>query len=163
MLRALIRSKIDRNPNLALFLRNTRDLLDRRDPPRVTQWGFKLAGHAAMAAGTFEPEETRLVRDLLQDVDILVNVGANIGYYCCHALSLGKPVIAVEPIARNLHYLLQNLRINGWAEQAEVFPVALGSASGILEMWGGRDRCLPHQGLGLHPGKLCDPGAGPDA
>jgi len=137
MLRALIRSRIDRNPNLALFLRNIRDLLDRRDSPRATPWGFKLSGHAAMAEGVFEPEETRLVRDLLQDVDILVNVGANIGYYCCHALSLGKPVIAVEPITRNLHYLLQNIRINGWAEQSEVYPVALGSASGILEMWGG--------------------------
>jgi len=45
---------------------------------------------------------------------------------CCHALSLGKRVIAVEPIARNVYYLLKNLRDNGWANQAEVYPVALG-------------------------------------
>jgi len=137
MFRRLIRSALDRTPNVALFLRSTRDLLDRRDPSRPTPWGFQLAGHTMMSSGNFEPEETRIVRDLLQDVDILVNVGANIGYYCCHALSLGKPVIAVEPIARNLYYLLQNLRINGWADHAEVYPVALGSASGILKMWGG--------------------------
>lgn len=90
-----------------------------------------------MAAGTFEPEETELVRNLLQEVDVLVNVGANVGYYCCHALSLGKPVIAVEPIARNLHYLLTNIQGNGWSQQAEVFPVALGSRTDILQMWGG--------------------------
>ncbi len=36
-------------------------------------------GHPAMAAGSFEPEETRLVRELMQQVDILVNVGANVG------------------------------------------------------------------------------------
>ena len=90
-----------------------------------------------MAAGTFELEETELVRKLLQEVDVLVNVGANVGYYCCHALSLGKPVIAMEPIARNLHYLLTNIRNNGWSQQAEVFPVALGRRTDILQMWGG--------------------------
>lgn len=137
MLRTLIRSTIERFPTVSLFLRNTRDLLDQRDPPKMTPWGFTLAGHAAMASGTFEPQETRLVRDLLQDVDVLVNVGANVGYYCCHALSLGKPVTAVEPIRRNLHYLLKNIRNNGWATQAQVFPVALGRDTNILEMWGG--------------------------
>lgn len=90
-----------------------------------------------MAAGTFEPEETELVRTLLQEADVLVNIGANVGYYCCHALSLGKPVIAVEPIARNLHYLLTNIRNNDWSRQAEVFPVALGGKTDILQMWGG--------------------------
>jgi len=137
MFKNLIRSAIDQAPKLASLLRSTRDLLDRQDPLRLTPWGFKLAGNSAMAVGKFEPQETLLVRRLLQDVDILVNVGANIGYYCCHALSLGKPVIAVEPIARNLHYLLRNLQANGWADQTEVYPVALGSAPGILQMWGG--------------------------
>lgn len=137
MIRKLIRSAIEPFPAVALFLRNVRDLLDQRDPPRPTPWGFTLAGHKAMAAGTFEPEETTLVRKLLQEVDVLVNVGANVGYYCCHALSLGKPVIAVEPIARNLHYLLKNIRNNGWASQAQVFSAALGSDTDILEMWGG--------------------------
>ncbi len=137
MIRTLIRSTVERFPAAALFLRNTRDLLDRRDPPKMTPWGFTLAGHEAMAAGTFEPQETRLVRELLQEVDVLVNVGANIGYYCCHALSLGKSVIAVEPITRNLHYLLKNIRDNGWVTRAQVFPVALGRDTNILEMWGG--------------------------
>ena len=96
-----------------------------------------MAGHDAMAAGTFEPEETALVRQLLREVDVLVNVGANVGYYCCHALSMGIPVVAVEPIGRNLHYLLTNIRNNGWSQQAEVFPLALGASSNIMKMWGG--------------------------
>ncbi len=50
---------------------------------------------------------------------------------------LGKPVIAVEPIARNLHYLMRNIQENGWAEQAEIFPVALGAKADVLSMWGG--------------------------
>jgi FkbM family methyltransferase len=43
----------------------------------------------------------------------------------------------VEPIARNLHYLLANIRNNGWTGYAEVFPVALGEKTDILQMWGG--------------------------
>ncbi len=137
MIKKLLRNAIEHFPAAGQFLRNSRDLLDQRAPGRMTPWGFTLAGHEAMVAGTFEPEETEVVRKLLQEVDVLVNVGANVGYYCCHALSLGKPVIAVEPIARNLHYLLANIRNNGWSQQADVFPVALGSRGDILQMWGG--------------------------
>ena len=66
-------------------------------------------------------------------MDVLVNVG----YYCCHALSLDKPVIAVESISRNLQYLMRNITENGWAEQAEIFPVALGTKADVLKMCGG--------------------------
>lgn len=128
---------LGRFPAAASFLLNMRDLLDQRAPSRKTPWGFCLAGHDAMAAGSFEPDETKVVRELLQEVDVLVNVGANVGYYCCHALGLGKDVIAMEPIARNLHYLLKNIRDNGWSTRAQVFPVALGRHTDILQMWGG--------------------------
>jgi len=132
-----IKSIIERFPALALFYRNTRDILDQRHPPRKTPWDFIISGHDSMADGSFEPDETKVVRRLLADVDVLVNIGANIGYYCCHALSMGKPVIAVEPNTRNLHYLLKNIRNNGWSKQAEVIPVAIGSGTDILQMWGG--------------------------
>jgi FkbM family methyltransferase len=74
-------------------------------------------------------------------VDVLVNVGANVGCYCCHALSLDKRVVAIEPIARNLHYLLRNVVENGWAQQCEIFPVALAAQTDVLRMWGGLARC----------------------
>lgn len=150
MLRHLIRSTIDRYSAGALFLRNIRDLLDQRDQARVTPWGFTLAGHEGMASGSFEPHEVALVRKLLQNVDVFINVGANVGYYCCHALSLGKPVIAIEPLARNLRYLLKNIRNNGWAKQAQIFPVAVGRGTNILEMWGGGHRCIACEGMGVH-------------
>jgi hypothetical protein len=137
MIRKLLRTTLEHFPVAAQFLRNNRDLLDQSAPAKMTPWGFTLSGHASMAEGTFEPEETKIVRKLLEEVDVLVNIGANVGYYCCHALSLGKSVIAVEPIARNLHYLLTNIRNNGWSQQAEVFSVALGGRADILQMWGG--------------------------
>jgi FkbM family methyltransferase len=50
---------------------------------------------------------------------------------------MGKSVIAVEPNTRNLHYLLKNIKNNGWEKSAEVFPVGMGSGADILQMWGG--------------------------
>jgi len=133
---SLVRSFVDRFPRIATMYRSVRDQLDFLEEPRLTPWGFKLAGNTAMEHGTFEPTETELVRNILKDVDILVNVGANVGYYCCHALSMGKPVIAFEPIERNVRYLCKNIQTNGWSD-AEVYPIALTNSVGVLEIYGG--------------------------
>lgn len=133
---SLARSLVERFPRAATIYRSVRDQLDCMEEPNATRWGFKLAGNTAMAQGTFEPTETELVRSILKDVDILVNVGTNVGYYCCHALSLGKPVIAFEPIERNLRYLYKNIKSNRWSG-AEVYPIALSNSVGVLEIYGG--------------------------
>lgn len=131
-----LRNLVDRFPRIATTYRGVRDQLDFSGEAEATPWGFKLAGNAAMAAGTFEPTETEFIRRILKDVDVLVNVGANVGYYCCHALSLGIPVIAFEPIQRNLRYLCKNIKTNGWSG-AEIYPLALSNFIGVLEMYGG--------------------------
>lgn len=122
-------------PRLADLYRRLRDARLMTRAPVTTPWGFRMVGNEFMASGRFEPEETALVRSLLADADVLVNVGANIGYYCCHALSLGKSVIAFEPMQRNLHFLYRNVRLNGWTD-IEILPVALSDRCGVLEIYG---------------------------
>ena len=133
---SFIKPVIERFPKIARIYRGVRDQLRSMEEPKPTPWGFKLAGNSAMAQGTFEPIETEFVRKLLNEIDVLVNVGANIGYYCCHALSIGKPVIAFEPMERNLQYLCKNIKANDW-RGAEIFPIALSNNVGILEIYGG--------------------------
>jgi methyltransferase, FkbM family len=133
---ALVRPFVNRFPRVAAIYRGVRDQMEALKKPVVTPWGFKLAGNPAMAQGAFEPLETDLIRKLLKDVDVLVNVGANVGYYCCHALSMGKSVIAFEPIPRNLRYLYQNIKANEWSG-AEIYPIALSNNVGVLEIYGG--------------------------
>jgi FkbM family methyltransferase len=103
--------------------------------------GFKFSSgfHPAyrlMRTGQFEVEETALVARLLDQVDLLVDIGANIGYYTCLALKKGKPVIAFEPQQQNLQCLFQNLLSNGWCDNVEVFPLALSANAGLLTLWG---------------------------
>lgn len=132
---AYLKPLVERHPPLATAYRAFRDQTDYMQPPIQSPWGFKLGGNEAMARGEFEPTETEIVRDLLRDIDVLVNIGANVGYYCCHALSMGKRVIAFEPMQRNLHFLCQNMKINDWRD-VEIFPLALSSSPDVLEIYG---------------------------
>jgi FkbM family methyltransferase len=100
-----------------------------------TPYGFRMAGHAAMQAGGFEPEEVALVRALLAERDLLVDVGANIGLYTCIARSLGKLALAVEPHPANQRILRANLAANGWQE-TEVAAMGLGAEKGEAELYG---------------------------
>lgn len=123
-------------PLATAVYRKTRDEIGFMVEPILTPWGFKLAGNRSMEKGTFEPVETEIVRNILKDVDVVVNVGANIGYYCCHALSMGKYVIAFEPMDHNLRYLYKNLKANNYSG-VEIFPIALSNSVGIVKIYGG--------------------------
>ena len=133
---ALVKPLVSRCPRVATMYRSVRDQLDFVKEPIVTPWGFKLAGNVGMAQGTFEPAETELIRKTLKEVDVFVNVGANVGYYCCHALSMGKTVIAFEPNQQNLRYLCKNIKLNGWSD-VEIYPIALSNSVDVLDIYGG--------------------------
>lgn len=101
--------------------------------------GFVLVGtaapvHRAMQSGTFDSSERAAFTNVLQDVDRLIDVGANIGLYCAMALQQGVPVLAVEPQELNFNCLEETLRANGWS--AEIFRGALGATAGMVTMYG---------------------------
>ena len=105
--------------------------------PQAIPLGFKFNGNPVMEKGEFEPAETALIQKLLTQVDLVINVGANIGYYSCLALKQNKKVVVFEPIDANLRYLLRNIKANGWESNAEVFSLALSDQVGVLEIYGG--------------------------
>ena len=89
-----------------------------------------------MRAGKFEVAETALISKFLGQVDMFVDIGANLGYYTCLALQNNIPVVAFEPQQQNLQCLLQNLIANNWDEKIEVYPVALSDKPGLLTLYG---------------------------
>jgi FkbM family methyltransferase len=89
-----------------------------------------------MRAGTFEPAETAVIKQLLQHADVFVDIGANLGYYTCLALQTGRRVVAFEPQQHNLVCLYRNIQLNSWEDRAEVFPLALSNHSGLLTLYG---------------------------
>jgi FkbM family methyltransferase len=108
----------------------------RQYPAKVTPLGFRLMGNGAMQNGGFEPNETRLLQRVAEDIDVFVDAGANVGYFVCLMRSLNKHVVAIEPLRKNLDYLFANLAENRWTD-VEVLPVGLAAEPGILEIYGG--------------------------
>lgn len=150
-----MRPVIERNPRLAMAYRHYRDMAHMVRPPVDTPFGFKFIGHPAMEAGTFEPDEVRVVKQLLQLAGVLINVGANVGYYCCFALQTGHKVVAIEPVPNNLQYLYRNLVANGWADQVEVLPVAAGAKRGLVDIYGGGTAASLLEGWAGIPSAYC--------
>jgi FkbM family methyltransferase len=91
-----------------------------------------------MMSGTFEPAETVIVRKLVGNIDVFVDVGANIGYYVCHALQSNPEcrVVAIEPLPSNLRCLLRNVKANGWDHRCEIMPIAVSSEPAVVSLFG---------------------------
>lgn len=108
--------------------------------PVMTPLGFMFTGsnsihHKAMQKGEFEPIEVEWFKNEIQNIDLLVDVGANAGYFSCLARTLGRTVVAVEPLWANLQNLLRNIELNT-GPPVEVLPVGLSSEIGIMRLYG---------------------------
>jgi FkbM family methyltransferase len=123
---------------LARAYRHLRDSRWLAEDPIETPMGFKFVRDDwGMHRGEFEREETETIKRILSKVDVFINVGANIGYYCCIALAHGKRVVAFEPVEMNVRFLMKNVMANKWERNIEIFPVALSDRPGVLTIYGG--------------------------
>lgn len=136
--------------------RYARDTWGLYDETNATIMGFKMVGNSLMQRGEYEPEETQIVTKIISQVEVFINIGANIGYYCCIALHHGKKlthVVAFEPVYHNLLYLLRNIKANSWECPIEIYPLALSHTAGILEIFGGGPQASLVRGWGRRPGQ----------
>lgn len=148
----ILKPLIEKFPLLAMTYRYLRDNWETFDEPKDTILGFKFVGNKIMSSGNFEIEETKLFNQIINNVEIFINVGANIGYYTCLALNKKKPVIAYEPMSMNLKYLLRNIKVNNWEDKIEIHPIALtNKTTGIVEIFGGGTDASLVKGWGRTP------------
>lgn len=133
----LLKSVVKRNSILAKVSRSVIDSQFKWQTPMKTGHGFLMVGNRNMMEGKFEIEETQLVQKLLDRSEVFINIGANIGYYCLMALNKGKHTVAVEPMPRNVECLIRNVTLNGWQNDIELLPMALGESCGLIKIYGG--------------------------
>jgi len=101
--------------------------------------------------GVWEPFETRLLLDALRPGDTFLDVGANLGYFSVLAAARVGPggrVFAVEPEARNLDLLRQNVSLNLFDDRVTVADVAFSDRSARARLYLNPDNPGDHQ---LHP------------
>ena len=79
-------------------------------------------------AGTREPTHTKLMQDVLKKGYVVMDIGANIGYYALmEAKAVGKTgiVYAIEPVPANMSLLKRNISLNNY-KNIETFETAIG-------------------------------------
>jgi len=85
----------------------------------------------------YEPQETAIVSSLLTEGCVMIDVGANIGYFTLLAAEQcgnSGSVLAFEPDSRNREYLLKNV-LNGSHENVEIHSEAVSSTEGSRPLY----------------------------
>jgi FkbM family methyltransferase len=87
--------------------------------------------------GVREPWSTAIFKKELRRGDVVIDVGANIGYYVLiEASCVGREgkVYAIEPSLRNLKYLLSNILLNSVQDRVIVKWLAIGDRNGVCDI-----------------------------
>lgn len=91
--------------------------------------------------GTREELETKVFKQALKAEMVMVDLGANVGYYTLMAASIvgarGR-VHAIEPFPDNFNLLAKNVQANGFAHIVELHQLAISDRSGTIELFIGK-------------------------
>ncbi len=107
----------------------------------------KVGGDLFYGLG-FEDHEFAIVRQLVSDSDVFVDVGANIGLYTLLASRLVGPhgsVHAFEPLEDAFDLLKRNVRLNKM-DNVRLNPAALGESAGEAELYVNQESTLTSLG-----------------
>lgn len=89
---------------------------------------FGLFTGSRFIKGSYGPDEVAAFRQLIKPGDVVLDVGAHVGYFTMLAARLvGRQgrVIAFEPLPVNLAYLRQHQRVNR-LDNVDILPLAVG-------------------------------------
>lgn len=93
--------------------------------------------HITKNNGVYEPLETGVVQANVKKGDVVVDAGANIGYYTLLLARLVGPegkVIAIEPDPDNFALLKKNVEVNGY-HNVELHQKAVSDAAGTVKLY----------------------------
>jgi FkbM family methyltransferase len=103
--------------------------------------------HRLVYLDLFDVELRRVILPLLRQGDLVVDVGANFGFWALAAANRGCRVVAIEPIPRTRELLVANATRNGLQDHLEVVSDAMSDAVGELTVMipaGERGRASAH-------------------
>ncbi|MCK0128885.1 FkbM family methyltransferase [Erythrobacter sp. F6033] len=81
-----------------------------------------------------EPVATGHIMSILREDDVVLEVGANIGYYALMEASRCKKIYAIEPHPENVERLKRNIELNGY-DNIEVQHAGFGEEDGKLKLY----------------------------
>lgn len=83
--------------------------------------------------GIYDPQETELIKKLVTSEHVVLDIGANIGYFTLLMAKQTKAVFAFEPDPDNFMILEKNIKLNK-AKNVELFNMAVGEFNGFVDL-----------------------------
>jgi FkbM family methyltransferase len=98
----------------------------------------RLKYRVQIGLDSFVPDEPEIreIRRLVRPGDVVVDIGANIGYYTCQLaaqVGVSGRVVALEPIADTFELLTSNIRAAGF-RNVTLMNIAASSVAGLSAM-----------------------------
>jgi FkbM family methyltransferase len=88
--------------------------------------------------GAVEPVLSEFIQRHVQEGDVCIDAGANIGYFsllCAQRVAPSGKVIAIEPAPDNVRRLRANLELNGAADIVDVIEAACAPQKGEINLY----------------------------
>jgi FkbM family methyltransferase len=107
----------------------------------TTRYGFTLSVNdpsvmsSVVAAGAWEAAESEAVLRLVDKGDVVIDCGANIGYYTCLLAQRGALVLAIEPNQQAASLLIKNVGDNKLVDSVRFYGGAASSANGLSSFY----------------------------
>ncbi|AXG71344.1 methyltransferase FkbM domain protein [Kordia sp. SMS9] len=141
---------INGNANGALFRYIKFNVIQTiRPKDRVYKWihGLKFyakKGDAGIVSNIYiklaDYEDSMFVMQHLDENDLFVDIGANVGHFSLLASGVSKArTIAIEPIPNTYQKLLRNIKLNALEEKVRCLNIGLGEETGELKFTKGFD------------------------
>jgi FkbM family methyltransferase len=105
-------------------------VVDRRTGVRC----YCASGSYVMFSETFHYREYDVPKMPIRPGDVVIDVGANHGFFTCYAAYQGARVLSFEPTAETHAQLIRNLQINGLSDRVVANPWAIGAEDGEIEL-----------------------------
>ncbi len=110
-------------------------LVDRETGVRLRA---KIASYH-MFAGVWHKHDYTVPHMPIRRGDIVLDLGANQGFFTCYAAHLGARVYAFEPDPKSFERLVSNVELNGFSELVIARPWAISDHTGSSELMVSRE------------------------
>ncbi len=111
----------------------------------------------AFFSGQYDDLSLIKLASLVKKDAVILDIGANIGFYCCALAKLlpQSKIYAIEAVGPTFKRLQHNIKINNFEKRVEAVHIALGDRAGTLKMH------IDHEGetsnaVGEHTMQECD-------
>ncbi|MAR69658.1 MAG: hypothetical protein CMH74_03970 [Nitrospina sp.] len=113
---------VENSKNNEVFVNNCRMFLDEKDNMQISLFDY-------------EPSETALVKSTVKKDDIVIDVGANIGYYTLLMAKSDAYVHSYEPELNNFKLLEKNVFENNLISNVSLYNKAVSNFEGFSKLY----------------------------